>query len=266
MGAITDGLGWSIEAVLRPLDRLPPAASLAVVAAITAVIMLAVIRRTSPQRAISRARAQMAAALLETRLYLDHPARMLAAQARLVGWTAAYLACLVPSLVLLAIPLGLLYLHLDARHGLAPLAAPGTAVVRIALDRGAAVRDVAIQPDGGVAVTARVRADDEHAVYARLAIRTPGAHALVIRAGGTAARKQVSADPDARVVSPERRRGIARLWTVGVEPALGSGPIRAITIQHPARADHLPVRWWLYWLGLATVIALALRRRFGVVF
>lgn len=264
MAAIADGLRWLAEAVLRPLDGLAPWAQLAVVAAITAVIVLVVVRHTSPQRTIARARAQMAAALLETRLYLDHPARMLATQVRLVAWTATYVACMLPSLAVLALPLGLLYVPLDLRHGLAPLPAPGTAIMRIELGAGVAPRDVAIEPGAGVAVTARVHADDERAIYARLAIRTPGTHAIVVRGGGAAQTKRISADPGAAVVSPERRGGLAQLWAAGAEPALEGDAIRAIAIPHPARPDALPVPWWLYWLGLATAIALVLRRRFGV--
>lgn len=266
MDRIAHAVRWFVEVLLRPLDHLAPWASLAVVGAVTGLVMLVVVRRTSPQRLIGRARAQMAAALYEMRLYLDHPGRVLAAQGRMIGWTVVYLACLLPSLLVLAAPLGLLYLHLEIRHGVAPLPAPSTIVLRVELAEGASTRDVTLEPRGDVRITARVRADDEPAVYARLAIGGPGAHEVIVRAGGVAVSKRLDAAPGADVVSPERRAGLAHAWTLGAEPPIDDGPIRALSVAHPDRDSTLPVPWWLYWLAAATVVALALRRRFDVVF
>lgn len=255
----------ALDAALSTLDGLSPWVSLAVVATITAVVMLIVVRRTSPQRLIGHARAQMAAALLEMRLYLDHPLRMLGAQGRMLGWTVVYLACLIPSAIVLAAPLGLLYLHLEPRHGLAAFAAPATVVMRIELGAGVATRDVSIEPSAALIVTAQVRANDERAVYARIAIRWPGTHHVVVRAAGATATKEISADPNASAVAPELRGGLSQLWGLGVEPPPPTDAIRSISLQHAERTGELPVPWWLYWLGLATAVAMALRRRFDVV-
>lgn len=266
MDTVVRLIGWCVEALLRPLDALAPWASLAIVATITSMLMLVVIRWTSPQKRIRRARSQMAAALYEMRLFLDHPLQLLRAQARLFCWTIAYLLFLVPSLVVLAAPLGLLYVHLEVRHGLAPLTTPSTAVVRIEVAPGIRTRDVAISVAQPLAVTARVHADDEHALYARVAVRATGSYAMVVRAGADQATAHLIGDPDASIVSRERSSGIAQLWSIGAEPPLDGAAIRAITIPYPDRASPFAVPWWLYWLGLASGIAIALRRRFGVVF
>lgn len=266
MDTVVHAIGWCVETLLRPLDALAPWASLAIVGAVTAGLMLVVIRWTSPQSRIRHARSQMAAALFEMRLYLDHPLRLLRAQARLCGWTIVYVMFLVPSMAVLAAPLGLLYVHLEVRHGLAPLSAPGTAVVRVEVAPGISTRDVAISVAQPLAVTARVHADDEHAVYVRVAVRAAGSYPIVVRSGADQATAQLIADPDASVVSRERSYGIAQLWAIGADPPLDGEAIRAITIPYPDRASAFAVPWWLYWLGVATVVALALRRRFGVVF
>ena len=250
----------AVEGFLGALDDLAPWASLAIVAAITALVMLVVVRWTSPQRTLERARARMAAAIFEMRIYLDHPRRLLAAQAGLVKWTAIYLACLLPPAICLAAPLGLLYLHLEIRHEHAPFAAPATAVVRIELDGD--LRALSIEPT--TAVTARVDAEDEHAVYVRVPVSHPRGHRLKIRAGATEVPLVIAADADAAVVSPERRRGVAQLWTPGAEPPL-TGALRRISIPYPERSSTLALPWWLYWLGGASAIAMLLRRRFGVV-
>lgn len=276
MNQAVHAISWCLEALLRPLDGLAPWASLAIVAALTAVVILLVIRWTSPQRRIRRARAQMASAIFEMRLYLDHPLQLFRAQGRLLRWTAVYLVLLLPSLLVLAAPLGLLFVHLELRHGVAPLAPWATAVVRIELAPDVTTRDVALEANGGLEVTARVRAEDEHALYARIHVRRPGTHALVVRAGDTSVQADIVADPNADVVSPERRHGIAQLWAYGAGAPIASDAVRAIDVPYPDRPSPfgLPswlwwtgleaAPWWLYWLGLATVFALLLRKRLGV--
>jgi hypothetical protein len=258
MDAIAHIAGQLVEGLLVPLDGLAAWASLAIVAVITAIAMLLVVRWTSPQRTLERARARMAAAIFEMRLYLDHPRQLLWAQGGLVKWTAIYLACLLPSAVVLAAPLGLLYLHLEIRHQHAPFTAPTSAIVRFELDGD--LRELAIDPRPA----ARVNAQDEQAVYARIPIASARDHVLTARTGTTEVPVVIAADPRVDVVSPERRRGVAQLWTPGAEPPL-DGAIRRISIQYPERSAALAVPWWLYWLGGATVVALLLRRRFGVV-
>ena len=230
--------------------------------------MLAVVRRASPQRLVQRAKGRMAASIYEMRLFLDAPGRVLAAQGRLFAWTAVYLASLVPAALLLSPPLALLFLHLEPRHGLAPIAAPATVVARIELAPGVDGRAIDVGCDDALAITApTLYAEDEQALYVRLAVRRPGTHRIYVRAGESTVAKSIVADPNAAVVLPARTGGLAHLWSLGTEPPPGTGSIRAISIPHP---DHpkswlgLAIPWWLYWLGLATLLALLLARRRGV--
>ena len=262
MESVVRAIRWVVEALLRPLDGLAPWASLAILALPTAAVILVVVRWTSPQRIVSRSRARMAAAILEMRLYLDHPGQLLLAQARLAGWSVVYVGCLLPSLLVMAGPLGLLYLHLEIRHGYGPCASPSTTIVRIEASSAVALRDLAIDAPAPLAVTGRVHAEDEHALYARVAIEAPGRHEFSVLAGDRRQAVAIEADPDAAVVSPARSAGLAQLWALGAEPPLDAGAIRSITIQYPERSATLP--WWLYWLGLATVFAMLLRRPFRV--
>lgn len=270
MDALLHAVRRACHLALWPLEALPPVVALTVVSALTAVVMLVVVKRVSPQALIARARDRMAACIYEMRLFLDAPGRVLRAQARLLGWTAIYLAALSPAALVLSPPLGLLYLELETRHGLAPLPAPSTAVLRVELEPGHEADEVTIQPPPGgqVRVTAPlVRAGDERAVYARLAIAAPGAHEVTVRAGGEAVAKRLDADPRAVRVAPERSGGWRHLVSLGDEPPPGGDAIRSISVQHPAREQALlglAVPWWGYWLGVATALALLLRRRLGV--
>jgi hypothetical protein len=264
MNRVVHAIGWCVELVLRPLDALAPWLSVTLLGVVTAFVMLVVIRRTSPQRRIAHARAQMASAIFEMRLYLDHPGQLLRAQGRLVGWSVLYVGYLLPSMLVLAVPLGLLFVHLEIRHGFAPLPPHATAVVRIELAPDVAPADVEIAPDPGLDVTARVNAADEHALYARIQVLTPGMHAIVVRAGEASVMTPIVADPDAAIVSPERRNGISQLWSLGADAPFDSEAIQAISIPYPDRSWPIWGPWWLYWLGIATVTAFAFKSRAGV--
>jgi hypothetical protein len=264
MDFVVHAVGWCIEALLRPLDALAPWASLAIAGVLTGVIALVVIRKTSPQRRIRHARAQAAAALFEMRLYLDHPLQLLRAQGRLVLWSFVNVAYLLPSMLALAVPFGLLFVHLEIRHGIAPLAPHATVVMRIEVAPQVSPRAVTLDTRGAVAVTARVHAEDEHALYARLAVRGAGTHAVKVRAANAEVVTPIVADATADVISRERRHGIAQLWAFGAEPAIDGDTIRSISLPYPDRPSPFAVPWWLYWLGVATVAAMALRQRFGV--
>lgn len=270
MDSILHAVRWACRAALWPLEALPPVLALSAVSAVTALAMLLIVKRVSPQSHIARARDRMAACIYEMRLFLDAPGRVLRAQARLLGWTAIYLAALLPAALVMTPPLGLLYLHLETRHGLAPLPAPSTAVLRVELEPGHEGDEITIRPPPGgqVRVTAPLlRARDERAVYARLAIAAPGTHELTVSAGGEAVVKRLDADPRAVRVAPERSGGWRHLVSLGDEPPPGGDVIRSISVQHPEREQALlglALPWWIYWLGLATVLALLLRRRLRV--
>jgi hypothetical protein len=139
-------------------------------------------------------------------------------------------------------------------------------VMRIELGEGTSTRDVSLEPSPALEITAQVRAEDEHAVYARIAIRWSGRHRVVVRAGGAIAVKSVAADQRSAAVEPELRGGLAHLWALGAEAPPSTAAIRSVSIQYPDRTGDLAVPWWLYWFGVATAVAMLLRRRFDVVF
>ncbi len=270
METIAYALRTGIEYLLVPFDALPPTLALTLIALITGVIMLWVVGKTTPQARVERARNRMGAGIYEMRLYMDSPLRMFAAQGRMLGWSFLYVAYMLPAFVILTVPLGLLYLHLDARYGQAALPTNAPIAVRIVLASGA--DGYAVEPGElpeGLRVTAPpVFVEDESSVYLRLVIERPGTYELPIRRGEESVTKRISADPRALEVHPQRSSG-ADLWiSEGDEaPVPARAGIREIRIDHPASSRTwigLSWPWWLYWLLIATVAALALRKRLGV--
>ena len=269
MELLARALRTPVEWALRPLDLLPPILSLTVIGLVTALLMLVVVKRASPQALIQKARDRMAGAIYEMRLFLDAPGRVLRAQGRLIGWMVVYLVALLPALLVLGPPLALLYLHLEPRHGIAPIEAPATVVLRVGLAAGTDGDAVQIDTPAGVERTAPlVYAADEPAVYARLRITEPATHTVTVRAGEAQATKQIVADPDAVQVAPARAAGAGHFLSLGPEPP-PAAPFTSLSIPHQPSDQSwlaLPIPWWLYWLGVATILALLLRRRFDVAF
>ncbi|MEM9491394.1 MAG: hypothetical protein AAGC55_19770, partial [Myxococcota bacterium] len=121
MGTVANIVRMATEYSVRPFDLLPPFWGLTLFSIITGVIMLWVVGKVTPQDRLEIARARVSAAIYEMRLFIDSPRRVIASQGQLFGWLFMYMLYLTPAFVVLTAPLGLLYLHLDVRHGQAAL-------------------------------------------------------------------------------------------------------------------------------------------------
>ena len=266
MGVI-DLLRAGIELLVAPLDALPEWAALTVVSVVSGVFALLVVKGTTDQVRVAAARDQLLAAVLEMRIFLDSPKKVFRAQGRVVRWTARYVAVTLPALVLLAVPLTLVFLHLAARHEVAPIPVGEQVLVTVELSDATAVPDCALGVPAGVEQTAPLFRSPG-ACRARVKAVTAGRHVLDFEVGEHRVTKLlVSGDLPTlgRGTSPERRGGIAALWALGVERAL-NGEIQRVSIDHPAaERPWLGMPWWLGWLLVSTGAALLLKGPFGVV-
>lgn len=246
---------------MAPLDWLPRSLSLAIVTVVTGGVALWVVKLTTHQHSLVRSRQKMVAALYEMRLFLDAPARVLRAQIRLVFWSLAYTAQTLPGLIVLTVPLGLVMLHLDLRHGFAPHEVGARVMFGVAVTDASAVSSVEIEAPDGLKIDAGpVVAEREGRVYYRLEVAAPGRHVVRVKSGDVAEEKLVVAAPGA--VSLERIAGISNAWAPSAEPSLDSdGPFARIWVEHDtAEYAVLGVPWWLFWLVGSVIAALLLRR------
>lgn len=253
-----------VELLLYPFDQLSTTGSLLAMTVITSVLMLAVVARVTPQKRIEVARRRIDASIYEMRLFIDSPRRIFAAQGGMLKATGVYLVCLLPAAVVLTIPLGLLYLSLDARYSIAPAAAGEPLVVDVSYDGDFDGYDIDVGPlPAGLAVTAPPVVDAErHRVSIRVDVHDAGSYELPIRAGDHQIDKRIDARATASGVSPTRRRGLGVLWVAGAErPIDGGSPVSEITARYVSAGNSwLYMPWWLFWLVASTVLALALRR------
>ena len=271
MGELASTLRLVAEVLLWPFDLLPPRLGLVLFSAVTGLLMLLVVGKTTAQARLKHAREQMTSAIYELRLFLDSPRRIFAAQGRLVVWSLNYLAYLVPAFALLLPVLVMFYAPLEIRYGLTPLRVEEDALVRVEL-RAPLPDAERATVDGGTAVRLAappILVVEDRVLYLRISILQPGLHRLLIQAPGWQVEKRISAERTSdAVVTAERRSGFAHLIALGNEsPLPGDGPVSGVLVVHPPRTQSwagVEMPWWVLWLLVATIVALAFKRRFGV--
>ncbi len=253
------------ELLLAPLDRLPAWLELLVVSAATAVIALWVVKRTTDQRKLERARDLMTSTIYEMRLFMDSPRRVFSAQRRLVWYSARYTGRTLPALLVLAAPLSLLFLHLELRFSYRPAAQQ--ALVEVEVAEGVAAGDVRLTLDGEGTVLGPVVDRNANVAWFRVDLAQPANTAFQVTLGEAHTDKLLIAAPGAQRISVERRQGWASSIAAGYEHGLSSElPFTRIAIDHEREERSvLWMPWWVTWMVMSIGVALPLRRPMGVV-
>jgi len=146
--------GW----IVAPVMRLPGWLSCAVLAGITAVLILVMYKYTSNQKAIRKIRDRVKANLLAMRLYKDSLHVTLAAQWELFKAGVALLVNSLVPLAVMLVPMIMILAQLQSWYGYEPLAPGAEAVVTVQLDSSEALSSVKISSISGAhIVTGPVR-------------------------------------------------------------------------------------------------------------
>src|ERR1035438_5978389 len=133
-------VNWFIDAVLLAVHALfsfaPPLVGLTCLAAAVGVGMLWVFGKTSNQQRMKQVKRRVQAALLELRVFVDEPVISLRAQKTLLAANLNYLALALRPVLWMAVPLGLLLIHLESFYQRAPLplAEPALVTMRMTAD------------------------------------------------------------------------------------------------------------------------------------
>lgn len=271
MSWIAHILHQGAELLLVPFDALPALLGLTLLSGLSGVGMLWVFGKTTPQNKIKRAKDKMVAAIYEVRLYLDSPRSVLAATGRMLGWSGAHLALMLPAFLIMGPPLSLLLVHMDLRYGKAPLPTDTPVLVKLHIPDAETARSTAVTVDKGSSaqITApTLYIEDEELLYVRAVLKSAKVHVLRFKTPEGAVTKRLSAVPDPGRASPTRASGLAALWAQTTEKPLPSdGPIKRISVKHPPLETTwfwLPIPWWLYWLLVSMGVALLVGKRLGV--
>jgi hypothetical protein len=270
-----DTMNLIIRSVLQGFYRafpfLPPYIPLAILSFLTGAGMLWVFGKTSNPQRIRAAKQRLQAHLLEMRIYRDDPGVVWKAQKSLVAWNLRYLGLILRPAGLVALPLTLLLVHLEAFHGRAPLPLDRDAVVTLRMkspvDANTPVPKIAA-PAGIVAATPPVRVLGEQQISWRIRPVAETSGRLQFITGSETVEKEVEAGGGLRFVAGLRTSSLLESIWHPDEPRISSAAVDWIDITYPAaEMKILAIRLhWILWFTIFSMLVVILfRKRFGVV-
>ncbi len=232
---------------------------LALVSALTGLVLLVIFRYTSNQRGIRTAKDRILAHLLEVVLYRDQMRVVVRAQSRLVIDNLRYLGHALVPLAFMILPVGLMLVQLDLRYGRRPLRVGETAVVSVKLRPGTDLDKVALNAPQGVKVeTPSLRIPALNEVDWRVRATAAGDHKVTVSTGEDEVAKQVVVgDRAARVSTARVDSGVwAQFLHPGEPPVPASSSVQSIAVSY-GYAD-LPLgRWRINWVWAWLIISMA---------
>jgi uncharacterized membrane protein (DUF106 family) len=257
--------------LLAPVGVLPGWLSATVVAVVTGVLLLAVFKYTSDQRAIQRVRNDINAHLLALKLFKDSARVSLRAQGRILrGAFWLFVLAIVPMLVM-AVPVTLLLGQLALWYQARPLRVGEDAVITLKLngDAGSAWPAVSLQPTDTILVTVGpVRVRSKREVCWDVKAQKRGSHRLLFLVGDEPSFKQLAIGDGFLRVSTQRPGWdwSAILLNPEEEPFRPDHPVRSIEIAYPHRSSWTSGTdsWIIYWFVVSMVAALCVRRAMNV--
>jgi hypothetical protein len=261
--------GW----LLAPIGVLPGWLSATLVAALTGVLLLAVFKFTSNQRAIKRVKDGISADLLTLSLFKDSPAATVQAQGGLFrGAGRLFLYALVPMAVM-ALPVTLILGQLSLWYQQRPLALGEEAVVTLKLNGDAddAFPEVSLRPSGAVETeTGPVRVFSKREVCWNLRARAGGYHRLLFQVGEQVVDKELAVGDGLMRVSAQRPGWV---WSDALlhpleHPFGPDSPVRSIEVDYPSRSSWTSGTnaWVIYWFVVSLVAAFCFRKVLNVKF
>ncbi len=257
--------------VLAPIGVLPGWLSATLVAVVTGVLLLAIFKYTSNQRAIERVRNDINAHLLALKLFKESARVSLRAQGRVLrGAFWLFVFALVP-MVVMAVPVTLLLSQLALWYQARPLHVGEDAVITLKLNKnaGSLWPAVSLQPTTTVDVNVGpVRVQSKREVCWNVKAREAGSHRLVFQVGDQLNSKELAIGDGLMRVSTQRPGWDwgAILLNPAEEPFRPDQPVRSIEIGYPQRLSRTSGTdsWVIYWFVVSMVAALCFRRALRV--
>ena len=174
------------------VERIP--LSLILISILAGLAMLRLFGAVSRPDAIRAAKRRMQARLLELRLFGDEPALVWRAQAGLLTANLLYLRVMLIPIAVVAVPTLLVFPHLDAIYGRAPLPVGAATMLTLHLRApfgGSLPQPRIVAPSGLRVETAAVRVPAEREISWELSADGPVSQPVRIEFGGMAVSKVV---------------------------------------------------------------------------
>ena len=260
INAATNGLG---KFLLAPVGMMPGWLSNTIVSAIAGVVLLAIFKYTSNQRAIGRARDDIKANMLALRLFKESLSVALLAQGRTFRSALLLLVHAIRPMLVMILPVTLLLAQLGLWYQQRPLRAGQYAVVTMKLngpiDSPWPEARISSMPAADVTV-GPVRILSKREICWEIRARENGSRPIVFQVGGRRIEKELTIGDGFMRVSAERP---AWQWAdilqhPAEKPFEPDSAVRSVSISYPGRSSWTSgTNWWvLYFFGASVVFAL----------
>ena len=264
-------IGSLLRGFYSALAFLPPSAPLVILSILGGAGMLWVFKRTSNPARIRTVKRLVQAHLLEMRLFRDEPGVVWQAQKALLTSNARYMGLMLQPAVWVAIPLTLLFFHLEAFHGRAPLPLDRDAIVTMGMKTPidpSTAAPLMTAPSGIDAVTPPVRVIGEKQISWRIRPLAPVSGTLRFAVGGETLEKRIETGTGARFIAGLRPSSMLESVWHPDEPRILSSTVDWIDVRYPdtnLAIFGIELHWILWFTIISMLFALLFRKRFGVV-
>lgn len=273
------------DLLLWPLQKLPPFWGIFALSLLTSLFVLVVYRAISNPKKVTATKNQIKAHILAIRLYRDFWKVIVVSFFKSLYYTGKYfLLNLFPLLLVLPL-MFLLFVQMDIRYGMRPFRVNEDIMVKAGFSQDIGKLTVELQADPHFQVRMNpVFISSLREVNWKLRASQNGASAIAINVNGTTVRKNLLIGVSLPAQHSGRRplEGVPALsnkkmavsgWAhfiYPVETLLAPAPaLKYISLQYPSRSIGflgLHGHWLFYYFVLTTIIALALKNKFGVEF
>ena len=271
MDSFNSVVGLLLRWFYAGLAFLPPSAPLVLLSIFGGAGMLWVFKRTSHPARIRKVKRELQAHLLEMRLFREEPGLVWQAQKALLRSNARYLALVLRPAMWVALPLTLLFFHLQAFQGRVPLPLDRDSIVtmgmKIPIDANTAA-PVMTAPAGIDASTPPVRVLGEKQITWRVRPTASVSGSLRFKIGAETLEKHIETGPSARFIPGLRPSSILdSIWHPD-ERRIQSSTVNWIDVRYPQTnlaIFGIQLHWTIWFTIIGTVFAVLFRKHFGVV-
>jgi hypothetical protein len=262
----------SCDLLLAPFAKLPPFWGIFLLSLVTSLFVLVVYRAVSNPQKVKDTKNKIKAHILAIRLYRDFWKIIIVSFFKSLYYTGKYFVLNLFPLLLVLPLMFLLFVQMDIRYGMRPFRVNEDIVVKAGFSQDIGTLTVELQADPHFQVRMNpVFIPSLREVDWKLRAGQNGASAIAISVNGTTVLKNLLIGE--RVPALSNKKMAASGWAhfiYPVEKLLAPAPaLKYISLQYPPRSIGflgLHTHWLVYYLVLTMIIALALKKKFGVEF
>lgn len=274
MWPILRAITGAFDAILKPFAGLHPWVGLAVLSAVTGVVMLLIFGKTSNQKKISETKDKLKAYVMEMWIFRNDTRVMFSAIGRVLRSNLQYLRHSLRPLVFLFIPVLIIMVQLGIRYADEPLMPGDRAVVSVKLKDGTVPSQTElalVAPKGVRVVSPALRIDSQSEVDWQIVAEHPGQYQLGLETPGGTVEKSLDVGPRRKLGKVGSVKARANSWSAFLYPSEPPVPsdsiIESIHVTYPHRELKflgLTVNWLIAFFIISVAAGFALKGVFGI--